>query len=164
MKTVHLIRHAKSSHDDPSLRDQDRPLSARGRRDAPVMGARMHDAGLRFDVLYSSPATRAVETATLLVAAMGGAEHQITVVDELYHADKHELVAFLRQRPANLTSIGLVLHNPTITSLANLLGDLEVENVPTCAICSISIDVGRWADVGDPAGHTFRFDRPKDAL
>jgi phosphohistidine phosphatase len=160
MKTVHLIRHAKSSRDDPSLRDIDRALAARGRRDAPVMGTRMRKAGLTFDVLYSSPAVRALETARLLVEGMDESAELITVVHELYDADEYGLLDYLKQQPAALDSIGLVLHNPAVTSLANAIGDLELENIPTCAIYSVVSKTDRWSEIGEGWGHTIRFDRP----
>ena len=160
MKRVHLIRHAKSSRDDPGLADLKRPLAPRGRRDAPVMAARMREAGVAFDVVYSSPAVRAVDTARLLVEGMGESNQLIALVEELYDADADDLIAFLTQRPASVASVGMVLHNPAATDLANAIGDLEVENLPTCAVYSVTFDVNRWSQIGEVPGHTTLFDRP----
>ena len=125
-----------------------------------MIGTRMRGAALTFDVLYTSPATRAVETARLLVQGAQESEERIVVVEELYLADEYELLDFLKERPASLESVGLVLHNPAVTSLANRIGDLQIENISAGGTYSVEFDVKRWAEIADRRGRTIRSDRP----
>ncbi len=161
MKTAYLIRHAKSSRADSSGADIERPIADRGRRDAPRMGRRLVERGVRFDALYTSPAVRARQTAELLLDSMSVERNVMRTARELYATDADSLLAFLRRLPDSLDSVALVIHNPETTDIANRLGTESVENVPTCGVCALGFAVERWADIDEATGRTLFFDFPK---
>lgn len=161
MKTVCIIRHAKSSREDAELADIDRPLAPRGIRDAPVMGERLRAMDVRFDVVYSSPATRAKSTAELLAEGMRDSAERITIVELLYGGDDTDILEFLASRSDALDSVALVLHNPEATALSNRIGDMPVDDMPTCGVYIVRIDTDRWVDVPTNRGETVAYEFPK---
>lgn len=124
-----LVRHAKSDWGDPSLRDHDRPLNARGTRDAPVMAQRFAALGHPVDVILSSTATRARRTAEAFAAALG---LEFTLDPELYLASAERLLA--KATASGAHAVLLVAHNPGITDLAHRLSDGGIAHMPTCAV------------------------------
>jgi len=121
MKTLFLVRHAKSSRDDPSLPDRERPLDDRGKRDAPKMGKRLAKRDAKLDLLVSSPALRALTTAKLIADEMGYKRNDIVVDDRLYASSPDDLLAVIRALDNKLGRVMLVGHNPEFTDLAHRL-------------------------------------------
>jgi phosphohistidine phosphatase len=160
MKTLLVLRHAKSSWDDPSLDDHDRPLNARGRRDAPRMGALLRTEGLVPDLIISSDAVRARLTAEA-VSAAAGHTGTIRVDGRLYLASPVEMLAVLRQVRAAETVL-IVGHNPGLEELvARLTG--EQAEMPTAALARIALPIARWRDLdGDTSGTLVRLWRPRE--
>jgi phosphohistidine phosphatase len=103
MKTLFLVRHAKSSRDDPSLPDRERPLDDRGKRDAPKMGKRLAKRDAKLDLLVSSPALRALTTAHLIADEMGYKRKDIVVDDRLYASSPDDLLAVIARSTASST-------------------------------------------------------------
>ena len=161
MKTLYLIRHAKSSKDDPSLSDRDRPLADRGRRDAPTMGKRLAKRDVKPDLLVSSPALRALTTAQLMADEIGYAREKIVVDDHLYGSSADVLLALVRALDRKADRVMLFGHNPEITELAHRLSS-DIADMPTCAIAEFRFDTKKWSDVGelDPAQATL--DQPQE--
>jgi phosphohistidine phosphatase len=121
MKTLYLVRHAKSSRDDPSLPDRDRPLDDRGMQDAPNMGKRLRKRGVKPDLLLSSPALRALTTAQLIAEEVGYKRKDIAVDDRLYASSADDLLAVIRALDKKLSRVMLFGHNPEFTDLAHRL-------------------------------------------
>jgi phosphohistidine phosphatase len=147
MKTLFLVRHAKSSWARPDLADFDRPLNARGERDAPEMGRRLARAGVRPARMITSPAVRARMTAEAIAKALGYPVGRIVAEERLYGADVPTWLEVIGSLPGTEAAVMLVGHNPGITELANRLGTETVDNVPTCGIVTLDYDTASWRDV-----------------
>lgn len=167
MKTLTLLRHAKSSWDDPALGDFDRPLNARGRKAARAMGREMRRLGLAFDLILASPAARVTGTLNELAQGYGGAV--ATEQDRrIYLASPATLLDLVRGVPDEVGRLLLVGHNPGLEQLALALGrrgtlhDLVAAKYPTAALAELSFDGGRWREIGDGTGTLTRFIRPRD--
>ena len=161
MKRLLLIRHAKSSWDDLSLRDFDRGLNKRGNRDAPEMGRRLVARKLLPDAFVVSTACRARETAKLITGELGFSADQIDFRDELYLSSPAVMLDVIRQTPKEVETLALVAHNPGITELANqLAGGRRIDNMPTCAIATFELPIEDWRRAGREA-ELVDFDYPK---
>jgi phosphohistidine phosphatase len=147
MKTLLLMRHAKSSRDDPSLPDHDRPLNQRGKSDAPRMGRLLRNEGLTPDLIISSSATRALATAE---AVGDGCRYTNTagvlVVPELYPGDSPSYVRVLREIPEDFHCVLIVGHNPAIETFLSELVEAD-EILPTAAVSVVQLPIERWKDV-----------------
>lgn len=161
MKNLVIIRHAKSSWDNPVLPDQERPLNPRGKRDAPFMGQILLSRGLTPDLIITSPAKRARKTAKLVAAAVGYPADGILEDPRLYLHGVPVLMDLVAALPDATNRVYLVGHNPDFTDLVNLLTDKDVANVPTCGVASIDFDLDAWAHVGAGLGRLALFDYPK---
>ncbi len=164
MKRLILLRHAKSSWSDEGLPDSERPLSARGERDAPRMGARLRERGVRPELIMSSPALRARRTATLVARALDYLEKGIKVDARLYLATPVEILAVVAEQEDAVDYLLLVGHNPGLTELANLLlPELELANLPTAGTVVIDCATERWAELRKAERHLVCYDYPKNA-
>ena len=160
VKTLYLVRHAKSSRDDPSLPDRERPLDDRGRQDAPVMGKRLSKRGVKPDLLVSSPALRALTTAQLIADEIGYQRKDIVVDERLYASSPDDLLAVICALDDKVDRVMLFGHNPEFTDLAHRLSS-EVIDMPTCAIAEFRFDAKAWADVGEVGPAKVKLDAPK---
>jgi phosphohistidine phosphatase len=142
-RTVYLLRHAKSSWNDPELADIDRPLAPRGRKAAKKMARYLRDHDVRPELVLCSPAARARET----LAAIGEGE----IRPELYGASAAELLGVIQGLPDDASSVLLVGHNPGMEDLAGAFAPLPGETFPTGALATFAFDCERWADV-EPGG------------
>ena len=150
MKTLVLVRHAKSSWKDASLADRDRPLNRRGKHDAPEMGRRLADLVGTPDLIVSSPATRAMATARIIAEAVGYAVDEIREDERIYQAGPAEILDVIRSLQDERDRVFLFGHNPGLTELVNELSEPPVENVPTCGVVVLRLATERWADVSRP--------------
>jgi len=160
MKTLLLIRHAKSSKDDPTLADRDRPLSDRGLRDAPRMGERLARRDVHPDLILSSPAVRALSTAQLIADALGHPRTAIVADGRLYESTPPALLAVVRETDDRHRTLMLVGHNPEISALAHRLAP-DINDLPTCAVLECGFDAASWADVGERPPVRVNFDSPR---
>lgn len=163
MKTVYLIRHAKSSWDDLRQPDIERPLNERGLRDAPFMGMQLRSKAARIDRLITSPAKRALVTATYFAVALGLPAEQILVEPKIYEAQPEDVLEIIRTFSEKYNTVALFGHNPTWTALTNMFGGLEepLDNVPTCGIIRIDADIEHWFDFNEASGFITEFHFPK---
>jgi phosphohistidine phosphatase len=161
MKTLYLVRHAKSSWDKPGLADADRPLNERGKRDAPEMGRRLAARGVDPDALLSSPAKRARSTARRIAEAMDRPKDSVRCDERLYVFSDAPLLEFVRALDEALQRPMLFGHNPAMTDLANRLGDTTIDNIPTCGVVCLALNVDSWNNVASGCGHCEFFDTPK---
>ena len=162
MKTLFLMRHAKSSWDDPSLADFDRPLNERGIRNAPFMGELMRREGLVPDVIVSSPAMRARTTAELAKQA-GNFTAGIVFDGRIYEASANALREVASGIDDSHASGMLVGHNPGMENFVRYLTG-RVEPMPTSALAVIELDISRWADIAEDTGHLHNVFRPKELI
>ncbi len=161
MKRLYVIRHAKSSWSDPSLGDFERTLNKRGKRDAPLMGARMKKDGARPDMIVSSPAKRAMKTSRAIAKALGFPAGKITKETAVYEASLQDLVGVVRELPDDCGEVILVGHNPGFSDLAGYLASDASIYMPTCAVCCIDLEVESWGDVSGGLGRMVSYDYPK---
>lgn len=158
-----LVRHAKAERGSLSGFDIDRTLSERGRGDAVVMGRALAKAGANPDVIMSSPASRALETARLIVREMGRLETEIVMEPDIYEADLPMLLGIVRGLPDSCSEAMLFGHNPGFEELAGTLCDGFAEGMPTCAAVCFDLKADSWSCAGDsPAALLFQMS-PKDA-
>jgi len=161
MKKLCLIRHAKSSWKYPELDDFERPLNARGKKDAPLMGKVLIKHKYHSDMILSSPATRAAFTARILAVIINFPEDNIYFHNHLYEADTSKMMSIIRETPENVNNLILVGHNPGLTSLANTLADHFVSNIPTCGIYCMKLTVTSWKELSEKSGKLIFFEYPK---
>lgn len=170
MKTLTLLRHAKSSWDDPVERDFDRPLNGKGHRAAATVGRHMRSLGLHFDQVIASPALRVRETIDSLESGFGAALDPV-FDRRVYLASADALLEVIRAAPDSADSLLLVGHNPGLEDLVLLLvpdrdedfeRDKVEEKYPTAAVAEIALDVGGWSAVTPGCGRLARFIRPRD--
>ena len=169
MKTLTLLRHAKSGWDDPVARDYDRPLNPRGRRAAVTMGRHFRELGLAFDRVIASPAARAHET---IVEVERGLGRSLAAAWDrrLYLASTATLLDVVHECDPAADSLLLVGHNPGLEELTMLLvpegdgalRDAVQEKYPTATLAEITFDADDWGAVRAGGGRLTRFIRPRD--
>jgi len=164
MKTLTVFRHAKSSWADAELADRDRPLNRRGERDAPAMGARLRDAGIRPSLILASPAVRAWETAKLLAKEISYPLEFLQREPGLYHAGVNKLFDIIAAQDEGFNNIVVVGHNPGLTDLANVLVPGVTGNIPTAGFVSLLLDCNDWDLRLRKSATLIRFDYPKRPL
>jgi len=145
MKTLLVLRHAKSSWNDPALDDHERPLNKRGRRDAPRMGELVGECGLIPDVIISSDAVRARLTAAAVAEAARYAG-EILLDPHLYLASPADILSLLATVRANAGTVMIVGHNPGLEKLVEQLTG-ERQDLPTAALAQIGLPIDQWRDL-----------------
>jgi phosphohistidine phosphatase len=163
VKRLVLMRHAKSSWDEPATADHDRPLAARGLRDAPRMASRLAQRGVRPDLLLTSSAERAQKTAALVKRAFEPATVPTATEARIYMASPGEILAVMNELDDAYGEVMVIGHNPGMTALVNLLlPELGLENLPTAGVVAVDCEEASWRDLAS-GRHTLRFyDYPKN--
>lgn len=170
MKTLTLLRHAKSSWDDPVARDFDRPLNGKGQRAALTVGRYMRSEGMTFDHVVASPAARIVETVEQVETGYGS-DLAPAWDRRVYLASASTLLDVIHDLPRETTSVLLIGHNPGLEDLilalipdraGDALRDSVEEKFPTAAIAVMTFEVAEWAAVRADSGTLVRFTRPRD--
>ena len=168
MRTLYVLRHAKSDWGDASLRDFDRPLNGRGRKSAKAMGRELRERGLAPDLVLLSPSARTTETLARVEEGFGASFEKVEE-RSIYLAETEALVALIRNAPAKSDRLMIVGHNPGMHELVLLLAngprDLREEaaaKFPTGAMAEISFDVGDWSDVTPGSGFIRSFLKPRE--
>ena len=164
MKTLLLIRHAKSSWDQAGLSDFDRPLNERGKNDAPAMAKRVKEKEIELDHLVSSPAKRARKTAKYFAEEFGFKKEDIKLVEGLYGATQSEFLQVIRDIKDKYKTVALFSHNPGITDFASSLTNIRIENMPTCSVFALKIKTDNWNDFESAEKNFLFFDYPKNSL
>jgi phosphohistidine phosphatase len=166
MKTLTLLRHAKSGWDDPIARDFDRPLNPRGRRAAQTVAKEMRRLGLRFDLVLASPARRVMETIEEVERVFGSLSPRYE--RDIYLAVPETLLDLVRHADGTGDRLLLIGHSPGLESLALALSGpgalrdaLEVK-YPTATLAEITLPAGEWREVRAGSGSLSRFIRPRD--
>lgn len=162
MKTLFLVRHAKSSWDDAALPDRERPLSKRGERDAPRMGMRLAKRNVKADLILSSAARRALTTATLIAKSIDYKPKRIVVDDRLYPGSVDEILNIIHSLGKNLDRVMIVGHNPALAEFAHRLSS-EISRMPTCAVAEFTFDTKSWPLVDNSSLATAALEYPKQS-
>jgi len=160
MKTLVLVRHAKSAWDAPGLDDHERPLAERGLRDAPEMGRRLAERGLVPGIIRSSTAIRARTTAKLLAQALGVGADRVELDERLYGAMPEEILEVVREFDDAADTAMVVAHDPGLSDLAFALSG-TIEHMPTCAVAEFTFDVGSWTEAVEADPVETRFETPR---
>ena len=163
MKTVVLIRHAKSSWGDLSLPDFERPLNDRGKADAPRMAKRLYNKKVPIESFISSPAKRAKKTAEIFAERYGVKKTDVILVPELYHAADAVFFDTISKAPRRSDCIAIFSHNPGITEFANRLTETRIDNMPTCSVFAVIADIKDWDEFEKAEKKFYFFDFPKSA-
>lgn len=162
MKTLILVRHAKSSWDQVGLADFDRPLNERGKKDAPQMARRLKEKGIKLDHLISSPAKRAKKTASYFAEEFDFKKDDVKLLDELYGATQPAFLKVVSEINDKNSSVALFSHNPGITEFASSLTNVRVDDMPTCAIFALQVETESWKDFSMAEKKFLFFDYPKN--
>ena len=160
-KRVTLLRHAKSDHHGLSLSDHDRPLNARGERDATIMGRRLARNGVRPSLILTSTAMRARQTVRLFAQSIGYPVEFVQSERKLYLAEPATILDVIACQDDTFFDIIICGHNPGFTELAYTLGRTPIDNVPTCGMVTLDTDIESWGQVYEAGWTLFAFDYPK---
>jgi phosphohistidine phosphatase len=162
LKTLHLLRHAKSDWDDPKLSDEQRPLNGRGKRDAKRLGRHLELHPIDVQVVFCSPALRARRTLEAIASALPGA--LVTEEPGIYAASADQLLGFLIRRSKGHRSVLLVGHNPGFETLTRvLLPAAEAPDAfPTCTLATLTFETEQWAAIEPGSGRLAGFLTPDD--
>lgn len=161
MKILTIVRHAKSSWKDSSLPDNKRPLNRRGERDAPEMGRRIQEHGIRPSLIVSSPATRAWTTAKIVARAINYPREFLQKEERLYLASLDEILDVVVAQDNGFNNLMVVGHNPGMTDFANFLIPGLTNNLPTAGVVSVQIDQDDWSLYERPTAELLVHDWPK---
>lgn len=164
MKTLYMLRHAKSSWDDPELKDFERPLAKRGLNDLPVMAERFKSRGGELDYLVCSPAVRTKTTAQMWAKEIGFPSDEVGSNPELYFAGSNMLLKAASLVDDECAAAMLVCHNPAITEFVNEMANSEIDNIPTCGLVELRLPIDSWADIEFGSAELIEFDYPKKGL
>ena len=162
MKTLLLIRHAKSSWNDSSLTDFERPLNERGKHDAPAMANKIHDRKININLFVTSPAKRAKKTADFFMTAYDAKEKNLLVIPTLYEASIKNFYNAVENFPDKNDVVALFAHNPGITDFINSLECYPVYEMPTCGVFAVEIKTEKWIDFRTSEKQFLFFDYPKN--
>ena len=162
MKKLYLIRHAKSSWSNPGLSDFERPLNKRGLQDAAIMGKVLKQTLSKPDCVLTSSARRALETAEIIADKIGFPTKKVIIDERIYNAVTYDLLEIITELDDNSDTVVLFGHNPGMTNLANLLNDVEIDNIPTCGIFAIEFNTKTWRKISEKSGSFISFDYPKN--
>ena len=161
MKTIYLVRHAKSSWKYPDLDDFERPLNNRGRKNAPFVGTILKKLKVAPDLILSSPANRASMTARIIADKIGYPLEKIRYSENIYDFSANALMDAIKQLDNVVHKAMLVGHNPALTELANYIGDEAISNIPTAGVFCAELDIPSWAKISDRCGKLMFFEFPK---
>ena len=159
MKKLFLIRHAKSSWEDLSLDDFNRPLNNRGNTSANLMGNLLKNQNIIPNLIYSSSALRAKKT-TQIISKILETENKILYFDELYDCELETIWETIKQTKESAETIFLVGHNPELNDFATFIAGFD-EHLPTCGIIEIWFDVNKWNDISKKNSQYKSFNYPK---
>jgi phosphohistidine phosphatase len=162
MLRLTLVRHAKTEQAYSGQEDWDRVLEPRGQRDAPEMGRRLKGRGLKPEKILTSPAVRAITTATIMARELGVTATKIVPDERLYLASSKQLFAVIRELGGTAKHLMLVGHNPGLTEFADeLSSERSIDNLPTCAVYTLEFDIKNWSELEPALGVNVEFDYPK---
>ena len=165
MKKIHLIRHAKSSWDNDSLADIDRPLNKRGIRACHFMARHIYNAGCSFDNVFCSPAVRAQSTIELISSNLPDLNIQWKIDRQLYTFDSEDLFKWFKLLDESIQELLIIGHNPALTDFCNKLSNSNIKNIPTCGYVQLATQENfRWQEIPEVSFDLLTFLRPKKLM
>jgi len=160
MKTLYLIRHAKSSWKNARIADIERPLNSRGKRDAPFIGELLASKKIKPALIITSPAKRAKKTAETIAGKIGYSKKNIVYEDNIYEAGSHELLDVIKNINNKFDSAMLFGHNPGFTMLHNFLCKHYIDNIPTSGVVALEFE-SPWNEIEKNSAKFLFFEYPK---
>ncbi|PZX46453.1 SixA phosphatase family protein [Algoriphagus chordae] len=160
MKKIILVRHGKSAWDDPNLADHDRPLADRGLDNVPEMGLRLIEKGILPDLILSSTATRASQTAEILASVLHLPTSKITYDKNLYHASAAMILKCIQRQDDSHELIFVVGHNPGMNEFIDFFGG-NLDNLPTSGQYGLLVDTNHWIQLRPESSRFWFIDYPK---
>jgi len=164
MRTLFLVRHAKSSWEQPGLRDFDRSLNERGLNDAPRMAQLLVKQGVKPDLLVSSPAKRALTTAIFFAEAFGLSADDVQREPNIYEAHPMQIQHIISKLPNDSSTVMIFGHNPTFTDVANVFTKDYIDNLPTCGVVKITSSAESWGSFSETNSKVIACYFPKEVL
>lgn len=161
MKQLLLIRHAKSSWDDTSQKDFDRPLNERGHSDARMMAKRLTKRNVFIEAFISSPAKRALSTSVYFAEEYKRKPSEIITIQALYLPALQAFYDAINNTEDTFNSIAVFSHNPGITAFANSLTSTQIDDMPTCSVFAVQANINNWKDFDQAKKEFWFFDYPK---
>jgi len=161
MKTLYLIRHAKSNWNNTELTDFERILNKRGLKDAPFMSKKLKELNCTPDYILSSSSQRTFITAKLICEGINYPLKDVCFERSIYEASTSTLISLINLLPNNKDEVAIIGHNPSITQLSNYLTDDYIGNMPTCSIVKIELEIDHWNEVVHGIGIQRFFIYPK---
>jgi len=161
MKTLFLVRHAKSDWNDYEFNDFERPLNQKGLRNAPMMAQRLKLLNITPEKILASPALRAINTAQIFAEFLDFPTQKISKVPDLYQADQKTFLKIINELPNEAQTVMIFGHNPTITDMIDYLADHKISKLPTTGIAMIAFDLEDWKLVSRNTGELKMLDYPK---
>lgn len=161
MRNLLIIRHAKSSWDNPDLMDSERPLNNRGIKDSSIMRQVLKEKNIKIDKIYSSDAIRAKQTISIIAPELNYKEDDIEFISELYHASRKELIEFIRKIDDKFLTVAIVGHNPGLTDLTHFFIEDFDHELPTCAMLFLELNISSWRNIESNCGRLIFFEYPK---
>ena len=161
LRRLYIIRHGKSSWDHADLDDRDRPLANRGIRNAGEMAERLQAAGLVPQLILSSPASRALNTALIMSKSWGIGPESLQIHDPLYMAYLSDIEQVVTAAPAEITDLAIFGHNPSFTAYANSFLELPLDNLPTAGVVIVTLESDNWGGIGPNQVKETYVDYPK---
>src|SRR6185312_58878 len=162
MKTLYLIRHAKASWDNAEVSDFDRALTSTGEIDAHTLGKQLHDQGVIPDLIISSPAKRAIDTAQIMAEELNFPLEKVIMDTLIYNGDMEELVELITRFDRKVNTALFFGHNPNLTWLVHYFCEGAKMNIPTCGIAGIYFTIHDWAQLVNAEGKLTLFIHPQN--
>jgi phosphohistidine phosphatase len=162
MKTIYIVRHAKSSWAIEGLEDFERPLNERGRIDAPAMGYKLFQKKVKPDLILSSAAFRTISTSKLIAREIGYDLKNIQLKFGLYAASLNVILSEISDISNSVNSVMLVGHNPGMTQTTAFLCEKFNDEFPTCGIACLKLNIEKWEEIKENSGELIWFDYPKN--
>lgn len=160
-KLLLLVRHAKSSWNNLTISDFERPLNERGKKDAPEMAKKLADKKIKIDAFVSSPAKRAKKTCKYFAKEFDTSKDDIIFENKLYEAGTENFLEVIKNLKNKWDTVAIFSHNPGITNFANSLTNERIDNIPTCGIFALKIKGKHWSDFKEAEKEFLFFDYPR---
>lgn len=163
MKTVYIIRHAKSSWANFNQSDFERPLNERGHENAVEMAERLLNRKIRIDAFISSPALRARQTCEHFCKVFSRDKNEMIFIEALYHAERTTIKNVIAHTDDKYNTIAVFTHNPGVSEYVNsLVEDVYTDNMPTCGVFAVSAEISDWEAFDNAEKSFLFFDFPKN--
>lgn len=157
MKQLFLLRHAKSNCEDPQMSDMERELTEQGKHQAETLAMQLKKQHVKPDLILCSCATRAQQTAKILIKGLGLPENKIEINPKLYEESLGQLIEIVKAIPEQYQRVFIVAHNPTLSWFATYLNNNEPVNLSTCGLFAMQFDMDAWSKITEVDGKVLNY-------